>query len=113
METTLNDPSLFTSYPHSDECSFGPKARFTKLKGISLLLLATAGRLYAATFQVDVGNGSPSFGPDDVTIHAGDTVQWNWYGTMGHSVTSGANLTSNGLFDTGNVSAPNTFSFTF
>ena len=83
------------------------------VQGMALLLLATAGRVLAATIEVDVGNGSPSFGPDDVTIHAGDTVKWNWAGEMAHSVTSGANGVPSGLFDTGNVAAPFTFSFTF
>ena len=32
---------------------------------------------------------------------------------MAHSVTSGANGVASGLFDTGNVSAPFTFSYTF
>jgi plastocyanin len=86
--------------------------RLRAVEWMALLLVGTAGRVIAATFQVDVGNGSPSFGPDDLTIHAGDTVQWNW-GEQSHSVTSGKNGVSDGMFDTGNVPAPFTFSFTF
>ena len=78
------------------------------------LLLAASGTTMAATFQVDVGNGSPSFYPRDLTIHAGDTVEWNW-GDPGitHTVTSGASARSNGLFESGSHQTPFTFSFTF
>jgi plastocyanin len=83
------------------------------LRWMICFLLAGTGRILAATVQVDVGSGSIFFGPEDVTIHAGDTVQWNWSGTMGHSVTSGTGGTPSGLFDSGTVSSPFTFSFTF
>jgi len=67
-----------------------------------------------ATFQVGVGTISPSFDPDDLTIHAGDTVQWNWgEPQFAHSVTSGKDGVADGRFDTGNHFAPFTFSFTF
>jgi plastocyanin len=83
------------------------------LRWIICLVLAGTGGIFAATVEVDVGNGSASFGPDTVTIHAGDTVKWTWHGDMAHSVTSGTVGAPTGLFDTGNVPAPFTFSFTF
>src|ERR1044071_9720711 len=84
------------------------------LSWLATLLLATSARAISATVQVDVGDGSPSFSPDDVTIQPGDTVEWTWHGPGNyHTVTSGANGTSSGLFDSSIHTAPFTFSFTF
>ncbi len=56
-----------------------------------------------ATVVVEVGDNF--FDPPNVTINVGDTVQWNWVGTvMGHTVTSGTgggDANSGDLFDTG------------
>ena len=80
---------------------------------LATLLLATSGTATAATFFVDVGSSALVFTPDSVTIQPGDTVKWTWGGSHGHSVTSGSNGTSDGLFDAGTHTAPFTFSFTF
>jgi plastocyanin len=110
MKTTVSDLKII-SIPKVHRLRT-TRRRLGFVQGMALLLLGTAGRVLAATIQVDVGNGSPSFSPEDVTIHAGDTVQWNW-GEQTHSVTSGSNGVADGLFDTGNHPSPFTFSFTF
>lgn len=78
------------------------------------LLLAGSGMVRAATVHVTVGGG-PFFDPNDVTIQPGDTVEWDWDSTdpEGHTVTSGANGTGDGMFDSGVHSGSYTFSFTF
>lgn len=66
----------------------------------------------AATHFVEVRDNS--FFPSNVTICIGDTVQWDWTGSMPHSVTSGnACSDGNGLFDSGVQATGSTFSFTF
>jgi plastocyanin len=82
------------------------------LSWLATLLLATSAT--AATFDVDVGGQSPSFYPVDLSIQPGDTVRWTWqdegYKPNNHSVTSGNNGTSDGLFDSGLHTVPFTFS---
>src|SRR4051812_809507 len=95
MKTSLNDFKIIL-IPGAP-CSRTARRRLGFLLWMAVLILGAAGQALAATVQVDVGNGSASFGPDDVTIHAGDTVQWNWSGTMAHSVTSGGNGVASGL----------------
>ncbi len=49
-------------------------------------------------FHVAVGpNGVLEFQPAQVTIHAGDTVQWTWM-SGSHNVVSGTNCTADGVF---------------
>jgi plastocyanin len=68
----------------------------------------------AVTVHVEVGaGGGMFFSPETVTIAPGDTVQWTWNGAFSHSVTSGDNGMSDGVFDGGIHIAPFTFSFTF
>ena len=68
----------------------------------------------AKTVDVQVGGGSASFGPSDVTIEAGDTVRWYWDSPTTHSVTSGTpNGVQDGLFDSGIQPTPYEFFFTF
>jgi plastocyanin len=64
---------------------------------------------------VSVGGGSLNFAPDDVTIQAGDTVQWDWDPSVpaAHSVTAGAPGVPSGLFDSTTHTPPFTFSYTF
>jgi plastocyanin len=84
------------------------------LSWLATLLLATSGTATAATVTVHVGAGGLFFDPDNVTISTGDTVEWIWDdASKGHSATSGANGTRDGLFDSGIHPAPFTFSFTF
>jgi plastocyanin len=80
----------------------------------ALFLLPGTGRAATVTVQVAPG-GDLSFSPDSVSIQPGDTVQWVWANAgMDHSVTSGTNGASNGLFDSGlHKSSTFTFSFTF
>ncbi len=68
----------------------------------------------AATRNVFVGGDAPVFNPANVTIQAGDTVNWVWASVgFSHSVTSGVGGTPDGLFDSGIHKDPFTFSFTF
>ena len=66
----------------------------------------------AATIQVQVGDGGLKFTPQDVTIQAGDTVQWNW-AASGHSSTSGTPDHPDGLWDSGILNNGATFTHTF
>src|SRR3954471_6407046 len=78
------------------------------------LLLATTGTALPATFKVSVGDGADAFAPANLTIHAGDTVQWDWADPqISHTVTSGKDGKASGLFDSLGHRAPFTFSFTF
>jgi plastocyanin len=66
----------------------------------------------AATVTVLVGNSGFNFSPSSVTIHSGDTVQWN-FSSSGHSTTSGTPGNPNGLWDSGIRGQGATFSRTF
>lgn len=79
-----------------------------------VILLVTASTMATgATVEVSVGNGG--FGPDDITIQPGDTVRWTWEAAPPHvhTVTSGIGGIYDGLFSSGNHSAPHTFEHTF
>lgn len=88
----------------------------------SLILGAAAGlagaalSAHAATATVLVGASGLSFTPAVTNINVGDTVTWSWVGS-GHSSTSGPTVSGsgqpNGLWDSGVVNSPHTFSFTF
>ena len=66
-----------------------------------------------ATVMVTVAPGGDlSFSPSSVTIHPGDTVQWNW-DDNDHSSTSGMPGSPNGLWDSGILNHGATFSHTF
>lgn len=52
--------------------------------------------------------GNAGFGTATTVINVGDTVQWTWLASRAHSVTS-----TDMLFDSGVLSAPSLFSFTF
>ena len=59
----------------------------------------------AATHSVEIGDGF--FGPAALTVAVGDTVTWTNADDSPHTVTAA------GAFDSGNVDAGATFSFTF
>lgn len=80
---------------------------------IVLLLVAAAGRIGAATVQVSVAGNGLYFDPEVVDIQVGDTVEWVWTSQFFHTVSSGANGTSDGLFESGIRNGPSTFSVTF
>src|SRR5262245_55933446 len=71
----------------------------------------------AATVTVTVGGNCFCYSPASVTIHQGDTVQWIWasggYNSPRHSSTSGTPGSPNGLWDSGLLSAGDTFTHTF
>jgi len=97
--------------PQPYACSLN---RLARLCLITLLLVTSGAAATAATVTVEVGaSGGFSFSPSSVTIQPGDTVQWVWIGDHNHSVTSGTEATSNGIFNSGIHTNPFTFSFTF
>jgi len=63
-----------------------------------------------ANTNVDVSDGANTLAyiPDAVTINAGDQVTWTWVGTRPHSATSDTSV-----WDSGVLTAPATYSFTF
>ena len=111
--TNLNDPFLHPLPLHRAPHSLLTKGRFRIAGWILLLLIAAAGRIGAATVQVEVGISGMSFDPSIVDIKVGDTVEWVWSTQFFHTVSSGANGTSDGLFESGSRNGPSTFSYTF
>ncbi|HRP62729.1 MAG TPA: plastocyanin/azurin family copper-binding protein [Phycisphaerales bacterium] len=61
--------------------------------------------------QVLVGPGN-TYTPANITIEAGDTIDWVWVAGI-HGVSSGEGGLFDGLFNSGLRSAPWTYSFTF
>src|SRR5262245_59582362 len=99
--------TMITNGPLS-RCSI----RQRSISWLIILLLTMTGQSLAEIIDVDVWAVS-GYGPDDVTIHPGDTVRWTWRGTLTHTVTSGADITYDGLYNSGNHVAPYEFSYTF
>jgi plastocyanin len=113
MQTNVNEPSInllpLQRTPHSLMARSG-----VRIAGwIVLLLFAAAGRIGAATVQVSVAGNGLYFDPEVVNIQVGDTVEWVWTSQFFHTVSSGPNGTSDGLFESGARNGPNTFSVTF
>jgi plastocyanin len=91
-------------------CSCTLRARAGSVSVVSCALLLVVEVAAAATKTVQVGpDGALVFSPSAVTVNAGDTVEWKW-GTGMHSTTR---LQGPETWDSGVVSAPNTFSHTF
>jgi plastocyanin len=86
----------------------GWSQRWSAAVAAFVLLSAAAGSTHADTFMVDAN--SDFYMPGTVTISVGDTVIWNVHGT--HTITSGADGMSDGLFDSG-LQTGGTFSYTF
>ena len=61
----------------------------------------------------DVSMEGLSFVPGDLTVEVGSTVTWRNESSVIHTVTSGTDGTHDGLFDSGNMSANEEFSYTF
>jgi plastocyanin len=84
--------------------------------GSILLFLVGIRTTPGATVYVAVrGSAHPHYSPDEVTIRAGDTVQWDWDDPnfpAGHSVTSGSRPSGDGLFNSGSK-VTGSFAFTF
>jgi hypothetical protein len=62
--------------------------------------------------MVSVGDGGFKFDLATVTIHIGDTVQWNW-SASGHTSTSGTSGQPSGFWDSGFLNTGGTFSHLF
>ncbi len=61
--------------------------------------------------QVNMVN--TSFQPQQIEVVVGTTVTWTNQDSVAHTVTAGPRDNPSGLFDSGNVEAGGTFSFTF
>ena len=73
--------------------------------GLVLPLLSVPTPVRGATHVVEIGDGF--FSPATLTIAVGDTVTWTNTDDSPHTVTAG------GAFDSGNLDAGQSFSFTF
>ncbi|HEY3281162.1 MAG TPA: plastocyanin/azurin family copper-binding protein [Armatimonadota bacterium] len=62
---------------------------------------------------VAVSMAKSTFSPKDFTVPVGTTVTWTNGDSFGHTVTSGPAGQPDGMFDSKNVAAKGTFSFTF
>jgi plastocyanin len=83
------------------------------LGSLAFTILVVTPIMRAATIEVEVGNGSPSFSPSLVTIEAGDTVQWVFPDPdFSHTITSGTNGHSDGRFGSQAMNS-GSFSHTF
>jgi plastocyanin len=79
--------------------------------GLALLLAAFALQITNFAIEsatVDVAVQDDTFGPENTTVNAGDTVVWTWEGSNPHTVTSD----TGGLFGSAQQTA-GTFSFVF
>ena len=63
------------------------------------------------TVTVDITNFV--FVQDEIEIRVGDTVEWVNNDATRHTITSGTDDTADGAFDSGDIEAGDTFSFTF
>ena len=63
------------------------------------------------TITVDITNFV--FVQDTIEINVGDTVEWVNNDATRHTITSGTDDTADGTFDSGDVEAGDSFSFTF
>lgn len=54
-----------------------------------------------------------SFSPQNIEVEVGTTVTWVNESSLVHTVTSGSNGEHDGLFDSGNISEGEEFSYTF
>lgn len=54
-----------------------------------------------------------SYSPSNLEVEAGTTVTWENKSDLVHTVTSGSDRTADGMFDSGNLSEGDTFSYTF
>ncbi len=80
-----------------------------------LLTLAAVLTTPVAAATHTVNQSGISFGPDDLTVTVGDTVEWVWSGGS-HTVTSGvdaADPAAGDLFDASLNSSNTTFSYLF
>lgn len=64
---------------------------------LTVLVVVFPGFVSHAELVVVEQDGN-AFMPQDVTVHPGDTVQWNW-SNGNHTVTSGSDCTFDGRFD--------------
>ncbi len=74
---------------------------------IAAILPANAQSLYT----VSILDGS--FSPASITVNTGDTVRWVMNSSIPHTVTSGENCVSDGIFSSGTMSSGQSYSFVF
>jgi plastocyanin len=76
--------------------------------GIAILLAATFDAVAARAATVEVNIDNFTFGPQQITVHAGDSVTWTNRDDIPHTVTSKTMAFRSKAMDTGDK-----FSFTF
>src|SRR5687767_8788759 len=101
MQTNPTHPSIHPLPLHRTSNSLMARSGVRLAGWIVLLLFAAAGRIGAATVQVSVAGNGLFFDPEIVNIQVGDTVEWIWTSQFFHTVSSGPNGTSDGLFESG------------
>ncbi len=61
----------------------------------------------------DVSMTSSGYTPADLTINEGDTIRWTNNDVRAHTSTSGTNGVPDGIWDSGDVTAGNTYEWVF
>ena len=87
------------------------KSRLIGLILAVVSMVVSGGISSAATIDVNVN--SFLYSPDPITVNVGDTVRWTNGSVMTHTVTSGANCTADGQWDSGSLRPGGTFSRVF
>lgn len=86
-----------------------------KVKNFTLLCLMLSllvpGLVLATVHTVQMVDND--FVPQNITITEGDTVVWTNDGAVTHTTTSGTNCTGDGLWDSGNMSPNDEFTYVF
>lgn len=72
---------------------------------------AAGGTVAAAAAEVVLKNFA--FSPKELTVSVGTTVTWVNQDTVAHTVTAGQRGSPSGMFDSGELAAGKSFSFTF
>lgn len=76
----------------------------SKMKNIFISTIFLFSLFLAVTaFAAEVVMSGTRFEPKDIEIKAGETVKWKNTATLIHTVTSGADCSKDGLFDSGNL----------
>ena len=97
------------------------KAAYKKLADIKASEKKASGKTTLNTITVEMTKDSGSntncadncYAPNKVQIKVGETVTWKNVDTATHTVTSGKDATSDGIFDSGMINVGNSFNHKF